>query len=126
MRKKGVVLEDGVDAALVRSEGVQALAAHPDFAAAGLLEAGDETQQRCFARTAFTEEGKEFSRGDFERDVLQDFVRAETFGDAADFEQDVSLGRSCSGVLRGGTRCRHGAAFTSFQISMYLARRGTS
>ena len=126
MREERIALEDGVHASPVRRKSIQALAAHPDFAAAGLLEARDEAQQRRFAGTAFTEEGEEFSRGDFERDVLQDFVRAETFGDAADFEQDVPIGRSCSGVLRCGTRWRHGAAFTSFQISMYLARRGTS
>src|SRR5579859_6214709 len=124
MRKEGVVLEDSVNAALVRRQSVQALAAHPDFAAAGLLETCDQAEQRCFAGTAFTEKSEEFSRGDFERDVLEDFARAETFGDIADFEQGVSHCRACTGVLRCGSLGRHGAAFTSFQISMYLARRG--
>jgi hypothetical protein len=55
--------------------------------------------------------------------VLEDFARAETFGDVAHFQQD-SNGRR--GNRLGGRRGGHWAALTSFQISMYLARRGTS
>src|SRR5260221_11242883 len=126
MRKEGVVLEDGVHPALVGWESVQAFATHPEFAACGLFEAGDQTQQRCFAGATFPEERKEFSCGDFERDVLQNFARTEMLSDVADFEQDISRSRACQGLLRSGTRLRHGAAFTSFQISMYFARRATS
>ena len=43
--------------------------------------------KRGFAGAAFAEKSEEFACGDFERDVLQDFARAETFGDDADFEQ---------------------------------------
>src|ERR1700739_378123 len=126
MRKEGVVLEDGIHAALVGRQGVQALAAHPDFAAAGLLESRDEAEQGGFAGAAFAEQGEKFSRGNFERNTLQDFARAEAFGDAADFEQDISGSRDCGSLSRAGNGLRHGAAFTSFQISMYFARRGTS
>src|SRR6266481_61297 len=126
MRKEGVILEDGVHAAFVGRESVQAFAAHPELATRGLFETGDQSEQCGFTGTTFAEQGKELTGGNFERDVLQDFARAETFGDVADFEQDIPRSRACRCLLRDGTRLRHGAAFTSFQISMYLARRGTS
>src|SRR5882724_4204136 len=123
MRKEGIALEDGVHAAFVRRTGVQALATHPEFAAARLLETGDHSQQRCFARAAFAEEGEKFAGGNFERDVFQDFARAETLADVVDFEQCTFCNRACNGLFRAMARWRHGAAFTSFQISMYFARR---
>src|SRR5579863_3052400 len=120
MRKEGVALEDGVHAALVGRESVQSFAAHPQFAASGLLEAGDQTQQRCFAGAALSEQGEKFACGNFKRDVLQDFARAETLADAADFKQSTFFNRACKGLLRAVAGWRHGAAFTSFQISMYF------
>src|SRR5258708_31406048 len=126
MRKEGVVLEDGVHPALVGWDSVQAFATHPKLAAARLLETGDQAQECCLTGATFPEERKEFSCGDFERDVLQNFARTEMLSDVADFEQDISRSRACQGLLRAGTRLRHGAAFTSFQISMYLARCATS
>src|ERR1017187_9857346 len=74
------VLEDGVHAAAVGRLGVQALARHPDLSGGGLLEAGEDSQERGFSRAALAEDGEEFSFGDFERDVSQHDVFAEVLG----------------------------------------------
>lgn len=116
MWEEGVVLEDSIDGAAIGRKGVKTRAAHPDFAAGRLLETGDEPEERGLSRTAFAEEREEFAGGNFERDTVENGTLAETLGDVADLEKR-------RGIVSGRG---HWAAFTSFQISMYLARRGTS
>ena len=126
MGKECVVLEDGVDRAIVGGLGVEARAVHANFAGGGLLEAGDQAEQRGFAGAGFAEESEEFAGGDVEAQAFQDFVGSETFCYGVDFEE---RGAACVGgfeLLRRGGEVAHCAFLTSFQISVYLARRGTS
>src|SRR6516225_5240987 len=129
MGEQGVVLENGVDAALVGRKGVQTFAVHPDFAGGGLFETGDEAEEGGLAGAAFAEKGKEFARSDLQRDMSQNFAPAEALGDVAHFEQHaIRRARRGRRGGRGGAESRfgHWEALTSFQTSMYLARRGTS
>src|SRR2546425_1888950 len=118
------MLELGLHAALVRGKRVQPLAAHPDFTRGRLFESRDQTKKRGFAGTAFAEQREEFSRSDIQRNVLQYITRAEALGHPAHFKQHSTRGRR--GLRRTSSRRIHCAAFTSFQISLYFARRGTS
>src|ERR1700730_8555171 len=124
MWKERVVLKNGVYAALVRRKYVQPLAAHPYFSGRRLLEPGDHAQEGRLAGAAFAEQGEKFSGSDVQGNVLQNFARTETFGDPANFEEHAArYWITRSRVCRGGAHC---AALTSFQISLYFARRGTS
>src|SRR6266404_3683075 len=122
VRKEGVNLEDGIHAALVGRERIEALVAHPDFAGGGLFETGNEAEKRGLARAALAEESKKFASGDSQRDILEDLGGAETFRHAADFQKRGSRSR----MLRRDGAGTHWALLTSFQISLYFARRGTS
>jgi hypothetical protein len=44
-------------------------AAHQNFTGSRGLETGDDAEQRCFAGTAFAQDGEEFSLGDLQRNV---------------------------------------------------------
>ena len=48
-------------APLVGRQRIQPLAAHPDFAAAGLFEARDQSQQCCFPGTTLTQKREKFA-----------------------------------------------------------------
>ena len=117
------MLEDGVDAAFVGRKRIEASAGHPDFAGGGLFETGDEAEKSGLSGTAFAEQGEEFSGGDPEGNIFENFAATELFGDVAQFEERIDgRGRQRRAGRNGG----HWAALTSFQISMYWARRGTS
>src|SRR6266478_6244903 len=109
-------------AAFVRREGVEAFVAHPDFAGGGLFETSDESEKSRLAGAALAEKGEEFAEGDLQRNILEDLGRAETFCDAADFQERTA---GCCALRRDGAGA-HCALLTSFQISLYFARRGTS
>src|ERR1700681_4264337 len=123
MRKKRVVLEHGVDEAFVRGHGVEAFAAHPDFAGGRLFKSGDQPQQGGLARAALAEQGEELARRDLQGKALQYFNTAKALGDGAHFEQGLT---DSSVPRRDGGKRSHCAFFTSFQISVYFVRRGTS
>ena len=81
------MLEDGVYAAAIGRERIQALAIHPDFSGGWLFESRDETEQRGFARATVSQEGEKLTGRNFEGQLAQNFARAKSFDDVADFEQ---------------------------------------
>src|SRR5437773_7665839 len=64
-----------------------ATAADPHFAFAGLVEAGDQVEQRRLARTGRAHEAEEFAFGDLEVEIVEDVdllaAAGEEFVDAA-------------------------------------------
>ena len=127
------MLKHGIHAAAVGRLVVESLVSHPDFARGRGLEARDNPQQRGFARAAFAEDREKFSFRNFQRNVPQHHILAEILGDVANAEQwcaahadrqELSL-RVSEVVIISQDSCVYCAAFTSFQISLYLARRGT-
>ena len=74
MWKERVVLENGVDAALVRRKCLQPLAAHPYLSGSRLLESGDQAKEGRFAGATFAEQREKFARSDVQRNVLQNFA----------------------------------------------------
>src|SRR5580704_9453278 len=123
VREQRVVLKHRIYTALVGRQRVQPRTRHPDFAGCWLFETGDKAEKSGFAGAAFAEQGEEFAGGDVQRNVFQNVAGAEALGYCAHFEQR-SAGIRGSGLRNGGGA--HCAAFTSFQISLYLGRRGTS
>src|SRR5439155_15380350 len=110
-------------------------------------ESADDESQSGVPRSGLAEDSEEFAFRNIERDVAQDrrgserfrnFVDAEQGGDRSDCSW-CDLGLSDAGHLvctheprkraalatAGEMPARHRSAFTSFQISLYLARRGT-
>src|SRR5579859_6649533 len=122
VREERIILKDGVHAALVWGKRVQALAAHPDFSGRRLLEAGDQPEQRGLARATLTQQREEFTSGNLQRNIFEDLRDAEVFRHPADFQKRTAGSR----VLRRNGAGAHWALLTSFQISLYFARRGTS
>ena len=108
MREERVALKHSVDVAVIRRERINPLPGHPYFAAIGALESGDQAKQRGFSGAALAENRQEFTGSHLKRDPAQHGAIAESFGDIANGKQSA-----------------HCAAFTSFQISVYFARRGT-
>src|SRR6476646_10326566 len=132
MRKERIALKNCIDAPSVWRQGVKPPATHPYFAGSRLLESGNDAQERCFARSAFAEDSEKFPFGNIQGNAVKDRVFAEGFGDGADGEASLGFARARTPVpptLRPGVRypcdCGYCAAFTSFQISLYWARRGT-
>ena len=87
VREERVVLENGVHPAAIGRQYVQPLLLHPDFAAVGLFEAGDQTEEGGFARAAFAQDGEELTGGDVQRHAIQHGGRCEAFAHRANFEQ---------------------------------------
>src|SRR6185437_9343287 len=81
MRKQRIVLEHGVDVALVGRHAFGGLAENLDMTLVGLLEAGDEAQARGLARARGAEHGEELAFGDVERDAVDGADRAEPAAD---------------------------------------------
>ncbi|MCY1234030.1 hypothetical protein D9M72_465980 [compost metagenome] len=71
VREERIVLEHGIDPALVGRELVHALAADLDGAGGDLLEAGDGTQQGGLAAARRAKEGEELVVADADRDIVQ-------------------------------------------------------
>ena len=69
-----------------------------------------------------SQDATQFTGRDVQRNVFQDLARAKILGDLADFQQGR---RGVHGIRWRDDGSAHCAAFTSFQISLYLARRGT-
>jgi hypothetical protein len=124
MREERVMLKHRVDPAPVSRQGVEAFSAHPEFAGSGLFESGDQPQQGGFAGAALAKKRKEFARGNIQRNFLEYFAWPKTLGHRANFkERCASNTRILHRDRAGGAHC---AFFTSFQISVYFGRRGTS
>ena len=100
MRKQSVVLKNRVDAAPVRRQVIETLTPHENLAGSRGLKTGDDTEQRSLARTAFAQNGEEFSLGDFQGNIAQYRVFPERFRDIADVEQRRRRRRNCSGLVR--------------------------
>jgi hypothetical protein len=64
---EGIALEDESDVAILRLESDDALAADPDVAAIGLLEAGQHPERGRLATAGRTEEDKQLAVGDGQR-----------------------------------------------------------
>ena len=73
------------------------LAADPDLAGIGLVEAGDQPQQRGLAAAGGAEKGEELARLDGEVDVLEDVVGA--VGQVDVFDVDGDGGRGQRGAV---------------------------
>ena len=93
--ERGVVLEHEADVALLRRQvgGVDAL--DLDAPGVGLLEAGDDAQQRRLAATAGAEQRGELAGGDADGDVVEGDEVAEALADARDLDAHLrfSFGR---------------------------------
>ena len=111
-----VVLEDGVDVALVGRGPRHVLAVEADGAAGGRLEAGDHAQRRRLAAAGRTEHGEELAVGDAEVGVVDRGEVGELLGDVVDLDDRLaSMGatswrrRRCP-VRRSRSRPRWGVS----------------
>src|SRR5262245_17524538 len=84
-----VVLEDEADLALSRAQVGNILAAEADGPGIGEIEAGDDAQQRRFARARWTEQRQELAGASIEADVLDRRRRSEALGDASELNCHV-------------------------------------
>ena len=80
----GVVLEDEADAALLRRGTRHVLLCNVDRPAVGLLQAGDDPQQRRLAAAAGPEQRDERAGRHFERHVVESNEVAEALGHVLD------------------------------------------
>ena len=86
MRKEGVVLEHGVDVALVGRHAFGGLAEDLDVTFSRLLETGNEAQAGGLARAGRAEHGEEFALGDIEGHAVDGPHRAEMAADIHEFD----------------------------------------
>ena len=91
VREERVVLEDGVDVALVGRAVRDVGAAELDSSFVGALEAGDQPQRRRLARSGRAEQREELAGGDLEIDPVDRDDVAVRLADA--LEPDIDLGR---------------------------------
>ena len=89
--ERGVVLEHEADPAPLRRDVGRVGAVDLDLAAVGLLEPGDDPQQRRLARAARPEQRGQRAVGDLERDALERDEVAERLGDVANRDHASSL-----------------------------------
>ncbi len=87
VRIEGVGLEDHRNVAVGRRRPGHFLAADDDLAAVGMIEAGEDAQQRTLAAAGRADQRDEFARLDLEADALEDGVVTEGFGDAGKGER---------------------------------------
>jgi hypothetical protein len=80
VRVERIILKDEGDVALAGRQGIDARFVGQDFSAARLFEAGDQPKDRRFAAAGRAEQNAEFTVGNFEGDVAQDFRSAEALG----------------------------------------------
>ena len=71
VREQGIVLEHGVNRALVRWQTFEVFVEQQDFTLGGLFESRDQTQERRLAATGRTEQGKKFVVLDLQRNVVE-------------------------------------------------------
>ncbi len=93
VREEGVVLEDGVDVALVRRQPGDVLALELDQPGRRLLEAADHPQRRRLAAARGPEQREELAVLDLEVDVVDRDDVAEAFGDVDETDIDFGHGR---------------------------------
>src|SRR5262245_65749244 len=86
MRKEGVVLEHGVDVALVGRHAFGGLAEDLDVTFRRLLETSNEAQAGGLARAGRAEHGEEFALGDIEGHAVDGPHRAEMAADIHEFD----------------------------------------
>lgn len=91
MGEQSIVLEDGVDRALVRWQVFDFLVEKKYLARGGLFESGYQAQQCGFATARWTQQGKKFVGLNVCRDVIESsdgvVAAAEYFHDIADTER---------------------------------------
>src|SRR5262249_26460987 len=81
VRERGVVLEHEADAAILRARVGDVLLGDLHDAPVGLLEAGDDPQERRLARAARPEQRGQRALGDLERDAVERDELTELLGD---------------------------------------------
>src|SRR5262245_23479705 len=86
MRKERVVLEHGIDVALVGRHAFGGLAEDLDVTFCRLLETGNEAQAGGLARAGRAEHGEEFALGDIEGHAVDGPHRAEMAADIREFD----------------------------------------
>src|SRR5215467_5762203 len=101
------MLEDGVYPAAVRRLLIEPFTFHPQLARSRIFEARDDSQERCFARSALAENGEELCLGNLQGNIAENRIAAKILGDAANIEKR----RFCEGIglcRRGGGRSGRG------------------
>src|SRR5204863_9523245 len=88
--ERRVMLEDEADAALLRGERGRLLAGDEDVARVGHLEPRDHAQKRRLTAPAGTEESRQRSALDVDRDIVQRQEVAEALRDAARGDRQLS------------------------------------
>ncbi len=102
MRVERVGLENHGDVAIARGPGRDILAADNDLAAIGVVEAGDDAQERALAAAGRPDEGDEFASLGLEADTLQNAVAAIGLVDVAKAERAHSAASTGTAeMLRG-------------------------
>ncbi|MDT4863060.1 hypothetical protein FQZ97_977490 [compost metagenome] len=127
MREQRVVLEHGVDVALVRRQAGGLLAMDADGAGSGLLEAGDQAQAGGLARAGRAEHGEEFAVPDIDGHPVDGLHIAELAGDLGELNSGGGHGeRSRGQEIR---RAKGLPELKSGETKMWIgssARRGTN
>ena len=100
VRVERVALEHHGDVAALGREKVDEVPVDQDLAAGGLVEAGENTQERRFSASRGPDERDEFPVGDTNVDVFQDFHQAVGLANAFEFHL-----------------CQNGISFAEFSLS---------
>jgi hypothetical protein len=102
MRKQRIVLKHGIYTPTIWWLLVQALLAHPKLSGTGVLEPGDDSQQRGFARAALTEDGEKFPLSNIKRNIPQYTVLAKVLSYVTNAEES-GLARGVCARVRDGS-----------------------
>ena len=92
VRIERVGLKDHRDIAIRRGDAGNVAAAEDDFAAVGMVKAGEDAQKRALAAAGRADQGDELAGLNIKIDAFEDGVAAEGFGDAAKRERTHSAG----------------------------------
>src|SRR5207245_1820337 len=84
MGEQGVMLENGVDVAVVRREGGGVFPVNQDFARLGLLKTRDQPEERRLATPARAEQSQEFTAPDRKCETLKRRVLPVALADVQD------------------------------------------
>src|SRR5579863_5111762 len=97
MGKKRVVLKDGVDAAAIGWQLIEALAGHPNFAGGCGFKSGNDAEKSGLARSTLAQDREKFPFSNVKGDIAQDYIAAERFSNVADAEETWRGSRSGRG-----------------------------